>query len=156
MDASPAGQAASRRPRKWARLPVGPLAGQPTVHPSNQAILEPAASSPAGWSASQAGSQPATSRRADRQPSRATTASSHGAIFDDSITQNARFRENPGRNKNWVNSQTPEGTKIGGAASSPSQLALGQPGRQLTASLVTIKASGQPTGWPPAAIRPAS
>ena len=108
-DGRPDRQAASRKPVNG---PDRGLAGWPANSPAGQrgniGASQPAASQPAGWSASQAASQVASSRRPARQPSSATMAANHGAILDDSITKTARSRENPGKKKNGVNSPATE------------------------------------------------
>ena len=158
MDASPARQAASSQGvngsvRRLARWP----ANSPGGHSGNIAASQPADSSPAGWSASQQSRQPAGHQPEGRQaPIQSHNRRHPQSHFDDTITQNARFRENPGRNKNWANGQTPEGKKLEEQPAAPASWPLASQARQLTASLTTVKASGEPTGWPLTAIGPAS
>ena len=121
MDASPARQAASSQGvngsvRRLARWP----ANSPGGHSGNIAASQPADSSPAGWSASQQSRQPAGHQPEGRQaPIQSHNRRHPQSHFDDTIKQNARFRENPGRKqigqtakprkgKNWRSSQQPQ------------------------------------------------
>ena len=156
MPDSPDGQAASCWPiegpdRQSTRCPANSPAGQQ----GNTGASQPATSRPAGWSASHAAAQEATSRRPARQPSRATTAGSHGAILNNSITKTTRSQENPGRKKMSEQPSHQAGRPVGQPAA-PSQLALGQPASQMTLSRVTGQSGSQLTGRPLAAVGPAS
>ena len=156
IDASPGGQAASSQPVN------GQTASWPTVEPTlqlgSEAILGPGSRRPTALRAGLPARRPARRLPAGRQPGGHPEPQPQPATepFWTTVSQK---QPDPGK--------TPEGKKIGeqpghragrpaGQPAAPSQLALGQPASRMTVSRLTVQAGSEPTGWLPAAIRPAS
>ena len=133
-------------------------AGQSTVQPGSEAILGPASQQPTARRAGLPARRPARRLPAGGQPGSHPEPQPQPATepFWTTVSQK---QPDPGK--------TPEGKKFGeqpghradrpgGQPAAPSQLALGQPASRMTVSWLTVQAGSQPTGWPLAAIRPAS
>ena len=142
---------------QWAPPRIGQLASQQSSRAARQYWAQPASSQPARGLVCQPGGQPGSyqpeaSQAAVQRHNRSQPWSHFGRQYHKNNPipgkprKETKISEQPGH----------RAVRPGGQPAAPSQLALDQPASRMTVSRLTVHAGSQPTGWPLAAMRPAS